>query len=112
MNSFIMVVLEFLNHLTLGALGRCGEPDPTQIREELQQQREEQRLALARLMGKIGVVATPLRPTGKVALHGTTYDATSEGGFIDRGEEVEVVGGRGTVLVVRARPSAAPVPKS
>ena len=28
MNGFIMVVLEFLNHLTLGALGRCGEPDP------------------------------------------------------------------------------------
>jgi hypothetical protein len=110
MDRLLWFILEFFNGITLGALGRWGEPDPEEMREELHRHRERDRLALARLVGGVGVAATPLRSSGNVALHGRTYEAASEGNFIDRGTESEVIGSRGSVLVVRAR-SAPPDPR-
>ncbi len=43
------------------------------------------------LKGKTGTAQTVLRPGGKVLIEGEVYDAVTEGGFIDRGEEVVVV---------------------
>ena len=42
------------------------------------------------LTGKSGVAATVLRPSGKIFLEGTYYDAVSLKGFIEKGEEVVV----------------------
>ena len=42
------------------------------------------------LVGKTGVAATVLRPSGKVIVDGEYYDAVSEKGFIDKGEQVVV----------------------
>jgi len=43
------------------------------------------------LKGKNGTAQTVLRPSGKVLIEGEVYDAVTEGGFIDKGEEVVVV---------------------
>jgi membrane-bound serine protease (ClpP class) len=43
------------------------------------------------LKGKTGTAQTVLRPGGKVLINGEVYDAVTEGGFIDRGEEIVVV---------------------
>ncbi len=43
------------------------------------------------LKGKTGKAQTVLRPGGKVIIEGEVYDAMSQSGFIDRGEEVVVV---------------------
>jgi len=43
------------------------------------------------LIGMSGVAHTDLRPSGKVTIDGTTYDATTEEGFIAKGTEVKVV---------------------
>lgn len=43
------------------------------------------------LKGKTGITQTVLRPAGKVLIDGEVYDAMSQGGFIDRGEQVTVV---------------------
>ncbi len=43
------------------------------------------------LKGKTGKAQTVLRPGGKVIIEGEVYDAMSQSGFIDRGEEVLVV---------------------
>lgn len=43
------------------------------------------------LKGKTGLAQTVLRPGGKVLIDGEVYDAVTEGGFIDRGEEIVVV---------------------
>ena len=43
------------------------------------------------LKGKTGTAQTVLRPGGKVLIESEVYDAVTEGGFIDRGEEVVVV---------------------
>lgn len=42
------------------------------------------------LVGKIGIAATVLRPSGKVIVDGEYYDAVSEKGFINKGDEVVV----------------------
>ncbi|MDR2680910.1 MAG: nodulation protein NfeD [Tannerella sp.] len=46
---------------------------------------------LSALVGREGVAATVLRPSGKVIIDGTYYDGISESGFIDKGTKVVVV---------------------
>ena len=45
----------------------------------------------AKLVGKRGIASTVLRPSGKVNVEGTVYDAISEDGFIEKGTEVKVI---------------------
>lgn len=54
-------------------------------------------------IGSRGVTVSPLRPAGIVILDGNRFDATTEGGFIDAGCEVEVVGKRNFQLIVREK---------
>ena len=42
------------------------------------------------LVGKTGIAATVLRPSGKVIVDGVYYDAVAVRGLIDKGEEVTV----------------------
>ena len=51
--------------------------------------------------GRTGVAETNLRPSGKMRLDGRTFDAVSEGDFIEAGSAVEVLGAIGEVLRVR-----------
>lgn len=53
------------------------------------------------LKGRKGIAQTVLRPSGKVFIDGTTYDAYTQGEFIDRGEPIEVIGDETTSLRVR-----------
>ncbi|MDR1938163.1 MAG: nodulation protein NfeD [Tannerellaceae bacterium] len=47
--------------------------------------------ALTGLIGKEGIAATVLRPSGKVTVEGEWYDGVSESGFIEKGSKVKVV---------------------
>lgn len=58
--------------------------------------------AQAALVGQVGTVETVLRPSGKVRLGGKTYDAVSEGSFLEAGSKVVVLRVSGNSLVVRA----------
>ncbi len=53
------------------------------------------------LVGKRGATTGPLRPSGRVTIDDTQYNAESELGFIDTGIEVEVISLKDTRLVVR-----------
>lgn len=46
---------------------------------------------LSSLVGKEGIAATVLRPSGKVSVDGEFYDGVSESGFIEKGDKVKVV---------------------
>jgi len=56
------------------------------------------------LMGKLGSTRTLLRPSGKVVVGGTVYDAITQGESVDAGQAIEVVGVFGSSLVVRSAP--------
>lgn len=49
-----------------------------------------QDMQLAQYIGKQGIAATLLRPVGKVEIDGEILDATSEVGFIEKDESIEV----------------------
>ncbi|MBC8600677.1 nodulation protein NfeD [Parabacteroides acidifaciens] len=46
---------------------------------------------LSPLIGKEGIAATVLRPSGKVLIDGEFYDGVSDSGFIEKGRRVKVV---------------------
>ncbi len=64
--------------------------------------RDEERLV--QIMGKVGVLGTDLRPSGRMEIDGEHFDVVSEGGYIDKGTSVEVIQVRGNrVVVARAK---------
>lgn len=52
------------------------------------------------MVGHRGIAYTVLRPSGKIEIDEEIYDATAETGYIDKGEEVEVVSYHNTQLIV------------
>lgn len=56
---------------------------------------------LARLLGDIGVAATPLRPAGKVKFGDEYVDVVSEGTFVPEGTRVQVIEIEGMRIVVK-----------
>lgn len=44
----------------------------------------------SKMIGKEGIAKTVLRPSGKILIDNETYDATSESGFIEKGEKIVV----------------------
>lgn len=53
-------------------------------------------------LGKTGTAETVLRPAGIASFNGLRLDVVSQGGFISRGEQVEVVEADGNRIVVKA----------
>lgn len=53
------------------------------------------------LIGKTGVAATDLKPSGQIWLSGQAFDALSKVGYIDKGTLVQVLSGQGSHLVVK-----------
>lgn len=56
---------------------------------------------LPAMVGSRGKVASPLSPEGMVRIKGELWKATSEGGALDTGDGITVVGQDGLRLVVR-----------
>lgn len=53
------------------------------------------------LIGRIGEAVTPLRPAGVIVIDHERIDAVSEGSYIDKGKQVEVIKVEGSRIVVR-----------
>ena len=54
-----------------------------------------------KMVGKTGIAHTVLRPSGKVMIEGTLYDAFTRSEFIEKGQSIEVIGEDTTSLRVR-----------
>ena len=54
------------------------------------------------LVGKEGIAATILRPSGRVEIEDNIYDAYTRGEYVEQGEKIRVVKQEGTSLQVRA----------
>jgi membrane-bound serine protease (ClpP class) len=53
------------------------------------------------LLGKAGVAASTLRPSGKAEIEGRLYTVEGDGAFIEQGKTVKVIRVRGNRIVVR-----------
>jgi membrane-bound serine protease (ClpP class) len=56
---------------------------------------------LAKLIGKRGIAFTPLRPAGIALIEDQKIDVMTEGGFIERNQQIEVILVEGNRVVVR-----------
>ncbi len=56
---------------------------------------------LKSLIGKIGVVLSPLRPVGMCDFSGRRIECVAETGYIEKGKEIRVIRVQGTQLTVR-----------
>lgn len=56
---------------------------------------------LAKLIGKRGIAYTPLRPAGIALIEDQKIDVMTEGGFIEKNQEIEVILVEGNRVVVR-----------
>ncbi|OCL26030.1 peptidase S14 [Orenia metallireducens] len=54
------------------------------------------------LLGQVGYALTPLRPAGIIEVDRNRLDVVSEGGFIAKGEQVEIIKVEGSRIVVKA----------
>lgn len=52
------------------------------------------------MIGKRGVAATDLRPSGHILIENKRIQVSAREGFIEKGQEVEVVAGEGSRLIV------------
>lgn len=55
------------------------------------------------VLSKEGIVATELKPAGHVRIEGKLYQALSQGDFIEKGTQIEVIAIRGSHLVVKQK---------
>jgi len=53
------------------------------------------------LLGKKGIAYTMMRPSGKVMLDGEIYDATTRGGSIEKGDQIEVIDDHASFIKVK-----------
>lgn len=57
--------------------------------------------SIKEIIGKNGITATDLRPSGKVIINNSNYDATSLGGYIEKGQPIVAVQTEGPQLIVK-----------
>ncbi len=55
------------------------------------------------LLGKGGVVVADLKPSGFIKVEGRTYQALAQAGYLNKGEEIEIIAGRGAYYIVKQR---------
>jgi membrane-bound serine protease (ClpP class) len=54
------------------------------------------------MIGKTGIAFSVLRPSGRVMIDNTIYDAFTKGGYVEKGKSIEVIGEEGSTLRVKA----------
>jgi membrane-bound ClpP family serine protease len=56
---------------------------------------------LRELMGKVGIVITPMRPVGMCDFEGQRVECVAESGYVEKGKKVKVINVESTQLTVR-----------
>jgi membrane-bound serine protease (ClpP class) len=53
------------------------------------------------MIGKTGTAYTVLRPSGKVMIEGSLFDASTRGDYIEKNDKIKVINDEGTSLKVK-----------
>jgi len=90
--SLIALAFKYLPRTPLGKRILLGLPTEDEVLPK------DERKAL---LGKFGVVKSPMLPSGAVVIEGRTFDAVSQGMAIDPGQRVVVIEVKSNRIVVR-----------
>ncbi len=100
----VLALLGILLAVILGLLSRGKLKTPIILEDE--QKKEQGYLSssdLKYLLGRQGIAVTDLRPAGIGKFDDINFDVMSEGNYISRGAEIEIIKVEGSKLVVRER---------
>lgn len=98
--AMLVGIYKLLNDTKVGDRILLAAPDPDDVTPY-----QEEEARLSQLIGETGAAVTPLMPGGMVNVGGERLHAYTEGLLISQGSDVEVVGVKGTRVVVRLRGS-------
>lgn len=99
--AMLVGIYRVLNDTKVGDRILLAGPDLDDVTPH---QREVARLG--QLVGQAGTAVSPLAPGGMVSVSGERLHGFTEGLSVEQGAEIEVIGVRGTRVVVRPRTSA------
>jgi len=96
-----VVVISILLVVILAKIGLLGKvsiiQDKTVVPTDYEKPTKEQR----KLIGKVGFAETVFKTSGKLVLNGKTYDAMSEGEYIEEGSKIKVVAIKNNKIIVK-----------
>ncbi len=92
------IVVQVVEAVAFRVFGRRIE----RRRQDEERTRAEKNEARAALLGRLGVAATLLRPSGRVSIDGRDYEAVIEGITVSPGAAVRVTGFSPFALIVHA----------
>jgi membrane-bound ClpP family serine protease len=93
----VIGAFRFLENSSVGDRMLLGAP---RLEDVTPHQQETQRLTA--LVGRRGFALTLMAPGGMVSIDGERLHAVSEGTFVEQGSPIEIIGLRGTRVVVRS----------
>jgi membrane-bound serine protease (ClpP class) len=96
----IVVVLAFLIRFALWRI-RTAKPGYSIYSDDNQDGFQASSFDTA-LVGKMGIVATDLKPGGHILVDGKRVQAISQSGYIPKGNKVIVIGGQEESLIVKS----------
>lgn len=96
-----VVVVSILLVVILAKTGILGKISLIQEKTVVPQDYEKPTKEQRKLIGKVGFAETVFKTSGKFVLDGKTYDAMSDGEFIEEGSKVKVVAIKNNKIIVK-----------
>ncbi len=89
----------FVVRLAIWAVKKTGKKGTVYLKAD--QEGFQASLYPKELIGKIGVAATDLKPSGHIWVEDRAIQALSKDGYIEKGAPVQILGGQGSHLIVK-----------
>lgn len=96
---FLLVASIFTCYLALKYVKKSGKNNTFFLRND--QQGFSVSKIEENLQGKIGYVYTELKPAGHIKVEGKIYQALSQGPFLSKGTEIQVIASKGSHVIVQ-----------
>jgi membrane-bound serine protease (ClpP class) len=97
----VIVVTSVLLVIIFAKIGLLGKVSIIQEKTVVPTDYEQPTKEQLKLVGKTGFAHTVFKPSGKLILNGTIYDAISDGEFIEQGQKIKVVEIKNNNIIVK-----------
>jgi len=100
----VVILLTVMFAVILAILHMKKIKPPIVLQEEMRSQKGYLSTSdLEYLIGKEGVASTDLRPAGKCNIEGVEFDVRSEGRYISKGSNIQIIRTQGNTLIVKEK---------
>lgn len=98
----VVVVIAIMMTIVVLFFHKGRDKSPIKLQEKMEAPEEFLNESDIRyLIGKKGVALTDLRPAGKCEIDGITFDVRSEGNYIKKDSQIQIIKAEGNTLIVK-----------